>query len=165
MAVTYTHGAGDIFRPYRNVKVRHFPETTSCTFKKGEPVIAVTGGTATSKTRIGAAANQPTTLIVGVAAADASGTADNMVPVWMATPLAEFQIVYKTAQASAFGDFGTGLAILKDATNVIWYVDNTDTTHDAVVPIEMAPPYVLGDIGGYVIVRFAYAATIYMATV
>lgn len=165
MAVTYTHGAGDIFRPYRNVKLRHFPEAASSTFKKGEPVIAVTGGTATSKTRIGIAANQPTTLIVGVAAADASGTTDAMCPVWLAQPQAEFQIVYKTAQASAFADFGTGLAILKDATNVIWYVDNTDTTHDAVVPIEMAPPYVLGDLGGYVIVRFAYAATIYMATV
>lgn len=165
MAVTYTHSAGDTIRPYRNVKVRHFPETTTQTFKRGDPVIAVTGGTATSKTRIGVAANQPTTLIVGIAAADASGTADNMVPVWLATPLAEFQIVYKAAQASAFGDFGTGLAILKEAVTNIWYVDNTDTTHDAVVPIELAPPYVIGDIGGYVIVRFAFAATIYMATV
>lgn len=165
MAVTYTVGAGDIMRPYRNVKLRHFPETTSQSFLKGEPVIAVTGGTASSHTRIGVAANQPTTLIVGIAAADASGVADTMIPVWLATPLAEFQITYKAAQASAFGDFGTGLAILKDATNKIWYVDNTDTSHDAVVPIEMRPPYVLADIGAYVVVRFAYAATIWMATV
>lgn len=165
MAVTYTHSAGDIIRPYRNVKVRHFPETTTSTFKKGDPVIAVTGGTATSKTRIGVASNQPTTLIVGIAAQDATGVADTMIPVWLAQPQAEFQIVYKAAQASAFADFGTGLAILKEGTTNIWYVDNTDTTHDAVVPIEMAPPYVLGDLGGYVIVRFAYAATIYMATV
>lgn len=165
MAVTYTHGAGDIMRPYRGVQVKHFPETTGQTFKRGEPVIFVTGGTATSRTRIGVASNQPITLIVGVAAADASGVADAMCPVWLAKPNAEFQMVYKAAQASAFGDFGTGLAILKDATNNIWYVDNTDTTHDAVVPIEMKPPYVLGDLGGFVIVRFAFAATVYAATV
>jgi hypothetical protein len=165
MAVTLTHSAGDTVRPYRNCKIRHFPETTSQTFKKGEPVILVTGGTAQSRPRIGVASNQPTTLIVGIAAADASGTTDAMCPVWLAKPDAEFQLVYKAAQASAFADFGTGLAILKEGTTNIWYVDNTDTTHDAVVPIEMKPPYVLGDIGGYVIVRFAFAATIYAATV
>lgn len=165
MATTYTASAGDICRPYRNVRVRHYPEAASASFKKGEPVIAVTGGTVFGRTRIGIAANQPTTLIVGIAAADASGVTDAMCPVWLAKPDAEFQMLYKAAQASAFGDFGTGLAILKDGTNVIWYMDNTDTTHDGVVPLEMRAPYVTGDLGAYVVVRFAYAATIWTATV
>jgi hypothetical protein len=165
MATTYTVGAGDIFRPYRNVKVGHYPEAASSTFKRGEPLIIVTGGTASNRPRVGVASNQPVTLLVGVAAADASGVTDALVPVWLARPDAEFQITYKIAQASAFGDFGTGLAILKDATNVIWYMDNTDTTHDAVIPVSMRQPYVLGDIGAYAVVRFAFAATIFSATV
>ncbi len=115
---------------------------------------------------MGIAANQPTTLIVGIAAADATGVTGTMCPVWLATQNAEFIAVGKAAQAMVNADLlSTGLALLKDATNVIWYIDNTDTTHDAVVPLYLKPPAIVGDFQGYYVFRFAATATVWIATV
>lgn len=164
MATTFTVGSGDYIRPYRNVRIEHFPEAASAAFKRGEPLITTSTNTG-QKPRVGIAANQPTTQIVGIAAADATGVTGTMCPVWVATQNAEFIAVGKTGQAMANADLlGLGLALLKDATNVIWYVDNTDTTHDAVVPLYFKPPAIVGDFQGYYVFRFAAAATIWIAT-
>lgn len=158
MATTYSVGSGSYIRPYRNVRIQHFPEAASQSFKRGEPLIM---DAASNENRVRVASNQPTTLIVGIAAADASGVTSTMVPVWLATFDAEFIAVGKTLQAMDYTDLSVGLALLKDATNVIWYIDNSDTTHDAVVPLQIKAPAVQGDFQGYYIFRFAIAATIY----
>jgi hypothetical protein len=158
MATTFTVGSGDYIRPYRNVRIQHFPEAASQTFKRGEPLIMDSAGT---ENKVKIAGNQAVGLIVGIAAADASGVTGAMVPVWLATQNAEFIAVGKAAQAMDYTDLSVGLALLKDTVNVIWYIDNTDTTHDAVVPLQIRPPAVQGDFQGYYIFRFAIAATLY----
>lgn len=163
MATTYTVSSGDFIRPYKSrPRIQHFPEAASQTFKMGEPLIM---DAAATENRVKVAANQPTTLIVGIAAADASGVTGALVPVWCATQDAVFRAVGKAAQALDYTDLSVGLALLKDATNVIWYIDNTDTTHDAVVPITIIAPAVQGDFQGYYSFRFAAAASLYIATV
>lgn len=163
MATTYTVSSGDFIRPYKSrPRIQHFPEAASQTFKMGEPLIM---DAASTENRVKVAANQPTTLIVGIAAGDASGVTGALVPVWCATQDAVFRAVGKAAQALDYTDLSVGLALLKDATNVIWYIDNTDTTHDAVVPITIIAPAVQGDFQGYYSFRFAAAASLFTATV
>jgi hypothetical protein len=162
MATTFTVGAGNIMRPYRYCRVQHFPEAASQTFVRGDILIM---DAASTENRVKIAAAQPVTLIVGVAAADASGVTGTMVPVWLATQQAEFLIVGKAAQAMDFTDLSVGLAVARDATNKIWTVDNTDTTHDAVVPLTILAPATQGDFQGYYVVRFAAAASLWIATV
>jgi hypothetical protein len=72
-------------------KVKHFPEDASQTFKRGYPVII---GGAGVENKIKVASNDPTAAIVGIAAADASGTTGAMCPVWLAKP--EYQFVGRT---------------------------------------------------------------------
>jgi hypothetical protein len=162
MATTFNVGSGDYVRPYRNVRIQHFPEAASQTFKRGEPLIMDAAGT---ENRVRIASTSPTTLIVGIAAADASGVTSTMIPVWCATQDAEFKITGKAAQAMDYTDLGVGLEIEKDATNVIWIVDNTNTSADALVPLSILAPAVQGDFRGYYVVRFAAAASYWMQTV
>lgn len=162
MATTFVVGSGDIMRPHRGCKIRHFPEAASQTFVRGDVLIM---DAASTENRVKVAANQATARIVGVAAADASGVTGAMVPVWLAVPEAEFKITGVAAQALDYTDLGVGLGLTKDATNVIWTVDNTDTTHDAVVPIHILAPAIQGDFLGYYVVRFAYAASYFTATI
>lgn len=170
MATTFGVGSGDYIRPYlRRPLIKHFPMAASQTFKKGEPLIM---DAASTENRVRVASNQPTTLLVGIAASDAAdclnsdGTsAGALCPVWCATHDAIFRAVGKAAQALDYTDLSVGLALLKDATNNIWYIDNTDTTHDAVVPMFIIPPAVQGDFQGYYAFRFAAAASLFIATV
>lgn len=161
MATTFSVGTGDIMRPHRGCKIRHFAEAATQTFKRGELLIM---DAASTENRVKIAADQAIARIVGVAAADASGVTGALVPVWLAVPEAEFKVTGKTGQALDYTDLGVGLALVKDATNVIWTVDNTDTTHDAVVPISILAPAIQGDFLGYYVVRFAYAASYWTAT-
>lgn len=170
MATTYTVGSGDIIRPYKSrPRIQHFPMAASQSFKMGEPLIM---DAASTENRVKVAANQPTTLIVGIAAAAAADCANSdgtttgaLVPVWCATHDAVFKAVGKALQALDYTDLSLGLALLKDATNNIWYIDNTDTTHDAVVPLTIIAPAVQGDFQGYYSFRFAAAASLFIATV
>lgn len=162
MATTFAVGPGSIMRPYRNTRVRHFPEAASQTFLRGDILIM---DAASTENRVKISADQPTARIVGVAGADASGVTGTMIPVYLADVQAEFLITGKSGQAMDFTDLGVGLAVLRDATNKIWYVDNTDTSHDAVVPVKINEPATQGDFLGYYVVRFAQAASYWMATI
>jgi hypothetical protein len=88
MATTFVPSAGDIIRPYGKSKVKHFPEAASQTFKRGYPVIL---DAASNENRIRVAGTDPTAAIVGIAAADATGTTGNMIPVWLAQPELKFK--------------------------------------------------------------------------
>ncbi len=170
MATTFLVGTGDYIRPYKcRPRIQHFPMAASQTFKKGEPIIP---DAASTENRIRVASNQPVALIIGFAAADAADCANSdgtttgaLCPVWCAEANMQFKAVGKAAQALDNTDLSVGLAILKDATNNIWYIDNTDTSHDAVVPMTIIAPAVQGDFQGYYSFRIAAAAGFWTATV
>lgn len=170
MATTYSVSSGDYIRPYKcRPRIQHFPMAATQTFVKGEPLIM---DAASTENRVKVAANQPTTLLVGFAAAAAADclnsdgtTAGALVPVWCCEANMQFKAVGKAAQALDYTDLSVGLALLKDATNVIWYIDNTDTTHDAVVPLTIIAPAVQGDFQGYYSFKIAAAASLWTATV
>ena len=170
MATTFTVSSGDFMRPFKSrPRIQHFPMAATQTFKLGEPLIM---DAASTENRVKVAANSPTSLIVGVAAANAADVANSdgttagaLVPVWCATHDAVFRAVGKANQALDYTDLSVGLAILKDATNNIWYIDNTSTGADAVVPLTIIAPAVQGDFQGYYSFRFAAAASLFIATV
>lgn len=148
---TLSVGAGNIVRPYRNCRVRHFKEGASQTFKMGEPVIL--SATSDKGNKITIAAADPQVDVVGFAAADASGTEDTMIPVWVADEDAEFLIHALDAQTVDVDDIGVNFGITKDSTNVIWRLDRTKTTTtlQALRVLELKDDH--GDINGRYVVR------------
>ena len=164
MATTFTVGAGDFMRPYRNCEVKHYPEDASQSFKMGEPVII---GGAGVENKIKISGDNPTAAIVGVALADASGVTGAKVPVALARADAEFLMRTIDADPVDFSDIGTARAIQKDATNVIWVVDTADASNDSVVIMEYRNPNTReiqvaeGDTSVWAVVRFNPGATIW----
>jgi hypothetical protein len=72
MATAFVVGKGNFIRPYRNVRVRPFPEAASQTFRVGDPLILQTTADKGQQVKISAA--DPTTgTVVGFAAAAATG--------------------------------------------------------------------------------------------
>lgn len=164
MATTFTVSAGSYCRPWKNVRVQHYPEDASQTFKRGEVLIK---GGAGLENKVKIAANDPVAAIVGIAAADASGVTGAMVPVWLATDTAEFIAHTISTSAVDFTDIGTGRAIEKDGTNVIWVIDTADAGADGVVvlgyvnPITKTVQTVEGDTSALCVFRFNPGATIW----
>jgi hypothetical protein len=106
--------------------LRHFPEDASQTFKKGDPLIF--GNTAGNENRVKIAGADPAG-IIGFAAQDASGTTGTSIPVWVAIEGCEFLVRYADTQAIDQTDLGdAGFGIVADGTNLIWRLDNTETT-------------------------------------
>lgn len=166
MATTFVPSAGDIIRPYGRCKVKHYPEDATQTFKRGYPVIL---GGAGVENKIKVAANDPTAAIVGIAAADASGTTGAMCPVWLAKP--EYQFIARTIAATAvdFTAKGVVKALEAHATLAIWVVDISDSGNDSVViedfydPITNTMQTVEGDFETNVVFHFDPKATIFGA--
>lgn len=166
MATTFTPSAGNIMRPYGNVRIKHFPEDASQTFKRGYPVIL---GGAGLENKVKVAADNPTAAIVGVAAEDASGVTGNKVAVWCADPRTKFIVTTVAADAVDFTDIGSCRALQAHATLAIWVVDTTDAGNDSVVvesylnPVTMEVQSAEGDLEVYAVVHFDPKATIYGA--
>lgn len=166
MATTFVPSSGDFIRPYGRCKVKHFPEAASQTFKRGYPIIM---DAASNENRVRVAADNPTAAIVGIAAADASGTTGAMVPVWLAKPEYQFQVTTVAADAVDFTDRGSARALQAHATLAIWVVDTTDAGNDSVVvedyinPITRELQTAEGDLEVVAIVHFDPKATIYGA--
>jgi len=146
---TIAVGSGNIIRPFRHVRIQHYPEDASQSFKKGEPVIFSSTGGKENKIKISGA--DPTALLIGIAAADASGVEGTMVPVWLFTSDAEFRIQMADTQSVNRADRQVSYGIVKDATNVIWRLDNTETTAKVFVVTEFIDAH--GDVNGAVVVR------------
>jgi hypothetical protein len=156
MATTWVVGPGSTMRPKRNVRVKFYGELASSVWKKGDILIY---DTTTGYAKL--AATDVHALILGVAGADATGVTGYLSPVYLAIPDAEFKVVGKAGNAMSNADIGVSYALDRDATNLIWTVDNTDTSHDAVVVLAIDNPAVAGDIQGYYTVRFVQGAAVY----
>lgn len=173
MATTFVPGNGDGIRPFGRCKVQHYPMAASQTFKRGYPLIL---DSASTEARVKVAADNPTSLIVGIAAADASVCANGdgtttgaMVPVWEARPSLQFQVRTVAADAVDFTDIGSCRALQAHASLNIWVVDTTDAGNDSVVvehynnPDTGAHQIVEGDFEVNAIVHFDPKATIFGA--
>jgi len=150
---TISVGSGNYLRPYRNVRVQHFPEAASQSFKRGEILIRETVADKGHEVKISGA--DPTAGLLGVAAADASGTEGTKIPVWLFTPEAEFIIHYGSGQALDNDDVGVAYGVVKDGTNVIWRLDNTETTAKVFEVVQLLDAH--ADVNGRAVVRFTTA--------
>lgn len=149
---TISVGAGNYARPYRNVRIRHFPEGASQTFKRGELLILIL--TADKGNKVGIASADPTTdrAVVGFAAADASGVEGTMIPVWLATPEAEFVLHCESAGTIDNDDVSVQYGVVRDGTNVIWRVDRTESTAKLFTVLQLLDAH--GDVNGRFVVKF-----------
>jgi hypothetical protein len=159
VGVTLSVGAGSIVRPFRNARMRHFPEGASQSFKMGEPVILSTVSDKGNKVVI--ATTDPQVDLLGFAAGDASGVEDTKISVWVADEDAEFLIHALDAQTLDADDVGVNFGITKDATNVIWRLDRTKTTttEQALRVLELRDEH--GDINGRYVVRVLNVPRVY----
>jgi hypothetical protein len=156
--------SGDFIRPWRNCTLRHFPEAASQTFKKGDPLIQ---DSASTENRVKIAGDNPTSVIVGIAAEDATGVTGNKVGVFLAEPHAEFVARGDATTGCNFTQLFTAVALEIDATNAIWRAETDDAGNDSIIVLEFRDPVtreVLTTEGGtdpLVVFRFKEAATVY----
>lgn len=146
---TISVGSGNYLRPYRNVRIQHFPEGPSQSFKRGELLILNT--TADKGHQVVISAADPTVGVVGVAAMDATGTENSLVTVWLFTPASEWVVHAGSGQTLDNDDLSVGYGIVKDITNVIWRLDRTETTAKVFVVVKLLDAH--GDVNGRYIVR------------
>jgi hypothetical protein len=166
MATTFVPSNGDVIRPYGRCKIKHFPEAASQTFKRGYPVIL---DAASNENRIRVASNDPTAAIVGIAAADASGTTGALCPVYLAQPELKFKGRTIASVAVDFTATGVCKALEAHASLNIWVVDIGDSGNDSVVveffenPNTNALQTAEGDFEVNVVFHFDPKATIFGA--
>ncbi len=164
MATTFAIGTGDGFRPLGKCRIKHYPEDASQTFKKGEPLIV---GGAGLENKVKITADNPTSGIVGIAAADASGVTGALVPVWCAEPHQLFIGRTVVGDGLDYSDIGTARAIQAHGTlTTTWVVDTSDAGNDSVTVRYYRSPdssvaLAEGDISAEVIFTFVPAATIW----
>lgn len=149
---TLTVSAGSYIRPYRKARIVHFGEDSSQTFKIGDP-LELSGDS--NDGNLVVIATEPS-VIVGFAAAAASGTKGNMVPVWVADESCEFLAHVEDAMALDADFIGDEYDLIADATNTIWRVDTTDTTNPVAKIVGLLDP--VGDVNGRVIFKVLNAA-------
>lgn len=163
MATTYSVSAGDIMRPLGKCRVKHYPEVAAQSFKMGEPVVV---GGAGVENQIQGTADNPTSGIVGVAAADASGVTGALCPVWCAEPHQLFVARAVAGDGLDYSDLGNARAIQAHGTLTdLWVVDTSDAGNDAVTPRYYRSPtgaaLAEGDFEMEVVFTFVPGATIW----
>jgi len=146
---TISVGSGNYLRPYRNVDVRNYPEDASQTFKRGD--ILIFSSTSGKEDKVKLAGADPTAKLIGVAAADASGVEGTTIPVWLFTERSEFRIHYVDTQTVSRADINVSYGVARDATNLIWRLDNTETTAKVFEVVQLLDAH--GDVNGAVVVR------------
>lgn len=170
MATTFTVGSGDYIRPYRNVRIQHFPVAVSQTIRRGDAVKKAGAGL---ENRIKIGVVSETSGYVGIAAADITTTATHnavtdRIPVWLATPEAEFIGRSVVDDAVDFTDIGVNVALDIDATNNIWVVETDDVTAEIVQVLQFLDPVTKnvqateGDTSALVVFKFIPGASIYI---
>lgn len=160
---TFTIGKGNTIRPYRNVRIRPFPEAASQTFIAGDPLILQTTADKGHQVKISGADPSAGT-VVGFALAPASGVENTSIPVAMLDEQGEFMVVVQDTGTIDNDDIGDEYGIVADATNLIWRLDLTETTAKVFRIVAFAPKpdgsggmCAHGDVNGTWIVRAAYA--------
>lgn len=138
---TISVGSNSYVRPYRNVRIRHFRVDVSQTIRRGD--LMILDPTADQGNRINKAGADPTTdrAIVGFAAeaitTDATGSAADVIPVWLATGEAEFIAHVQDTGVIDNNDISVEYGVVNDATNNIWRVDRSETTAKVVRVLEL----------------------------
>lgn len=146
-------GAGSYVRPHRRVRTRTFRVDASQTIVVGD--LLVLSADADEGNRVKKAGADPTTdrAIVGFAAAaittGASPTAEDVIPVWLATGDAEFIGHVQDAETLDNDDISVEFGMVNDATNGIWRVDTSETTAKIVRILELVHEH--GDTNGQVV--------------
>lgn len=148
---TISVGAGNQFRPYRRVRVQHFPEDASQSFIVGD--VLIFSATSAKQFKVKIAGADPSN-VVGVAAEAASGVENTMIAVYVADEKGEFRINYGDTQVSLTSDLGVAYGLVRDATNNIWRLDNTETSNTIVIVTEFINGSVPGDTNAEVAVKF-----------
>lgn len=159
---TFSIGKGHYIRPYRNCRVRPFPEAASQTFKVGDPLILATAANKGHEVKIAGA--DPDGTVVGFALKAASGTEGTQIDVALLDEQSEFVAVIEDAETLDADDIGDEFGIAADATREIWRVDRDETTTPVFRVVAFGPKpdgsggnCVAGDINAAVIVRSAAA--------
>lgn len=157
MATTYTMGPGNIIRPHRNVRVRHFREAASQSFVRGDILVLNTGSDKGDEVKLSGA--DPTTdrAIVGVAGADASGTEGTLIPVYLFTPESEF--VINSNGTLDVDDISVQYGIARDGTNKIWQLDLAETTAKIFTILSLLDS--AGDVNGRYVVKPILSESLY----
>lgn len=128
-SVAHTRSGGP---PY----TRSWPEAASQTFKKGDFVVLSSG-------KVTLCADDAGT-ILGIAAQDASGVTDTMIPVIEANDDTVF--IVNGISTTAVTQVGTTCAV--DLTSTNWTVDTADTTGGVLVVTGLDPRDAVGDTNG-----------------
>lgn len=152
---TISVGPGSYIRPYRKPRVRHFLVGASQTILKGDPLILSATADAGNKVTIAGADPTADYHLVGFAAeaitTGSTVTAADKIPVWLATPDAEFVVHYADTQALDVDDIGTAYGIVADGTNDIWRLDDTETTAPVFMVIDLLDAH--ADVNGRAVVQ------------
>lgn len=148
MATSFTVGAGNYIRPYRNVRIVSFPEGGTQSFRIGDPVILET--TSDKGNQVVIAGTDPLK-VTGFAAQAATGTQGTAISVWAATPEAEFVGHVQDTGVLDNDLTGTAKGLVADGTNHIWRVDISETTTTACHIIKLLDAH--GDTNGRVIFK------------
>jgi len=151
---TYSIYKGHYIRPYRNVRLRTMPEAASQTFIVGDPLILATATDKGHQVKI-AAADPTAGTVVGIAMCPATGVEGSDIVVAMLDEQAEFVMVVGAAQVLDNDDIADEFGIVADATNLIWRLDDTETTAKVFRVVAFGPKpdgsagnCVAGDING-----------------
>jgi hypothetical protein len=170
---TFSVGSGDYIRPYRNVRIQHFPVAVSQTIVRGAAV-KLAGAGLENRIKIGVVTE--TSGYVGIAAESITTTgthnaATDKIAVWLATENAEFIGRTVSDDAVDFTDIGVRVALDIDATNNIWVVETDDVTAEVVQVLAYLDPVTKnvqateGDISALCVFKFLPGASIYIPTV
>lgn len=151
---TLSVSSGSYVRPRYagKVRVKHYRVDLSQTVRRGDLMVLSTD--ADEGNRIKVAGADPTTDrgIVGFAAeaitTDGTGSAADVIPVWLASGEAEFVAHVQDSGALDNDDISVEYGVVRDATNNIWRVDRTEVTAKVVRVTELIDAH--GDVNGRV---------------
>ncbi len=145
---TRTVNSNDWIKPFRgNDRLLSAPEGSSQTFKKGAPLIF--SAVSAHENEVIAFVEDSTTGLVGFAAQDATGTQGSAISYYIADTDSEFYGVVESAKATAWIMLTGGpYSMVYDATNAIWRIDTSDTSHDVLLITSLIDP--VGTVNGRV---------------
>lgn len=151
---THSVGAGNYIRPYRRVRIAHFPEGANQSFRIGDPLILDT--TANKGNQVVLAGTDPATgTVVGFAAEAASGTEGTPIAVWVLDGQGEFLVYVENGETLDNDAVGDEYGIVFDSTNNIYRLDQDETTSKVFRVLGLAPGHAHGDTNGAYICKSA----------
>ena len=157
-ATVYTVSSGDGIRIFRKPSggggVRHFKEGASQTFIAGDIVKLITTATKGDEIQLATATDADNTN-VGIALEPATGVEGTLLAVAVFDESAEFLVAVADTQTLDANKIGLDYGKVRDGTNNIWRLDQTNTTQKIFHVIGFAPGYGHGDTNGKYLVRQA----------